>query len=329
VRCVFLAFVLATICYAQNQPAPDTPERLSASAPANKAAASTDHVVLKVGGVQVTEAEFEASIKDFEPEKQANTVEDRRKFGDDYASVLMLSQQAVADHLESDPEVRRQLEIARIQTLSNAAFAELMRQSMPSSAEISQYYSDHQADYDEVQIRRLFIWKQGEKAKDGRVLSTQDARERAEKVRQAVASGKDVKTVAQELKDSDTGLFDIEPLTFPRGELPVGMEKVAFGLEKGGWGEVTDGHDSLMLVQLVNRDRRPLAEVSSRISEHLQAEKSQAKLDDLRKKAGIWMDEKYFGTGAAGSTAASGPQPKLQMSAAGNKENQNEGQAEK
>jgi hypothetical protein len=36
--------------------------------------------------------------------------------------------------------------------------------------------------------------------------------------------------------------------------------------------------------------------VSARIEKNLQGEKIQALLDDLKKKAGIWMDEQYFGT---------------------------------
>jgi hypothetical protein len=62
-------------------------------------------VVLKVGDVQVTEAEFESRIAAIEPQgdpdKDSVTEKDRQKLGDDYASVLMLSQQAVVNHLDS------------------------------------------------------------------------------------------------------------------------------------------------------------------------------------------------------------------------------------
>jgi hypothetical protein len=260
-------------------------------------------VVLKVGDVQVTEAEFESRIAAIEPQadpdKEGATEKDRRKLGDDYASVLMLSQQAVANHLDSSPEVSQQLAIARMQVLSDAEFASLMRQATPSSEEISQYYSAHLADYDEVQIRRLFIWKQRDNSKTAPVLSSQAARANADQIRKEYASGTDVKKLSEDVRRSGEGMLDPEPLIFPRGELPAQLEKVAFTLKEGEWSEVEDTPARLLLIQLVKRDRQQLGRVSERIEKNLQGEKMQALLDDLKKKAGIWMDQQYFGTGVA------------------------------
>jgi hypothetical protein len=52
-------------------------------------------------------------------------------------------------------------------------------------------------------------------------------------------------------------------------------------------------------VQLVKRGHRQLGEVSSLIEKQLQGEKMKSTLDHLKKNAGIWMDEQYFGTAAA------------------------------
>jgi PPIC-type PPIASE domain len=260
-------------------------------------------VILKVGNVQVTQADFESRISDIEPqgdaEKEGRTDKDRRKLGDDYASVLMLSEQAVASHLDSSPEVSRQLAIDRIQILSDAEFASLMRQAQPTLEEISQYYSAHVSDYDEVRIRRLFIWKLGPDSKNSRGLSPRDARARADAILQASAAGRDAGKLAEEFKNSENGMLDGQPLGFPRGELPPPMEKVAFALKMGEWSEVQDTSDSLILFQLVNRDRRQLGQVSSLVEKQLQGLKIQAMLDDLKKNAGIWMDEQYFGTAVA------------------------------
>ena len=130
--------------------------------------------------MQVTEAEFESRIGDIEgqgdgdSDKAGPTDKERRRLGDDYASVLMLSQRAVADHLDASPEISRKLAVARIQILSDAAFAKLMDQAKPTSAEISEYYNAHLSDYDEVQIRRLFIWKLSPTSKNRRGLPPDD-----------------------------------------------------------------------------------------------------------------------------------------------------------
>ena len=300
-----LAALLAPLCHAQesHSPNPASSSGNSTSISAKKTSAGADRVVLKVGDVQVTEAEFESRIAAIEPQadpdKDSTTEKDRRKLGDDYASVLMLSQQAMANHLDSSPEVSRQLAIARMQVLSDAEFASLMRKATPSSEEVSQYYSAHLSDYDEVQIRRLFIWKQRDNSKSAQVLSSQAARASADQIRKEYASGTDVKKLSEDVRRSDEGMLDPEPLTFPRGELPPQLEKVAFALKEGEWSEVEDTPARLLLIQLVKRDRQQLGQVSERIEKNLQGEKMQALLDDLKKKAGIWMDQQYFGTAVA------------------------------
>jgi hypothetical protein len=274
--------------------------------------------------MQVTQGEFESRINDIEPQggdpdEKGATEKDRKRLGDDYASVLMLSQQAVANHLESSPEVARQLAVARMQVLSDAEFASLMHEAKPSFEEVSQYYSAHLSDYDQVRIRRLFIWKQRDNSKSAPVLSLAAARARADRIRQEYAAGTSETKLSEDLRKSGDGMFDPEPLSFPRGELSAQMEKVAFGLKEGEWAEAEDTPAALLLIQLVQRSRQQLGEVSSSIEKHLQGEKMQALLDDLKKKAGIWMDEQYFGTAVApvpdAQRRASNPPSELHKSA--------------
>jgi hypothetical protein len=301
-----LLAVVATAGHAQEavSTSPATTSTSSTSTPSKQSSPGTDRVILRVGNLQVTQGEFESRIRDIEgqggdSDKEGASEKDRQRLGDDYASVLMLSQQAVATHLDSSPEVSRQLAIARMQVLSDAEFASLMRQATPTSEEISRYYSAHLSDYDEVQIRRLFIWKQRDNSKTAPVVTSQAARASADQIRKAYAAGTDVKKLSEDLRKSGEGLLDPEPLTFPRGELSPQMEKVAFALKQGEWSEVEDTPARLLLIELVKRDRQQLGQVSARIEKNLQGEKMEALLDDLKKKTGIWMDQQYFGTAVA------------------------------
>ena len=299
-------------------PRPTTSSGVPASASVDNVSPAT-HVVIKVGKAEVTQEEFESNIGDFEAEGgegEAAVESSRRKRGEDYASVLMLSQLAVADHLDTSPDIKRQLEVARIQVLSDAEFASLMRQTEPTSAEISQYYSAHQSDFDQAHIRRLFIWKRGGGSNNTRGLSPEDARARADKILQTSAAGGDAQKLAEEFKNSQDGMIDTTPLIFPRGELPPRMEKPAFGLKEGEWSEVEDTPDSILLLQVVQHTHRQLGEVTSLVENRLHSQKVQAKLDDLKKSAGIWMDQEYFGNASAPASAAKVPtsaRPTLQQ----------------
>jgi len=310
-----LAALIATLGHAQEPASPKS----AANSSASQASSDANRVVLKVGGVQVTKEEFESRIRDIEPgpSEEGAPDKDRQRLGDDYASVLMLSQQAVGKHLDSSPDVARKLDVARMQVLSDAEFASLMQQAQPTSSEVSQYYSAHASEYDEVQIRRLFIWKERENSKSV-PLTSQAARAKAEQIRKAYATGTDVKKISADLTKSAEGMLDPVPLTFPRGELSPQMAKIAFSLKEGEWSEVEDAPSRLLLLQLVKRDHQQLGQVSSHIEKQLQDQKMQVLLNDLKKNAGIWMDKEYFGTAVApvpdAQRRASNPSSELRKS---------------
>ncbi len=156
----FLSVLLAAVGQAQQTSSGNSAASSSGSTPtpATSVTSASDRVVLKVGNVQVTQADFETMVSDLEAQQGPADLT-RKAIGDNYASLLMLSQKAVANHLESSPEVVRQLALDRTQILSNAEFARLKEQAKPTPEEISAYYNAHLADYDLVTIRRLFIWK--------------------------------------------------------------------------------------------------------------------------------------------------------------------------
>jgi len=102
-------------------------------------------------------------------------------------------------------------------------------------------------------------------------------------------------------------MLDAEPIAFTRGILPAKLDKVAFTLKHGEWAEGEETPDNIILLHLVGRDRRPLAEVSSLIEQRVQGQKMQVRLDELKKRARIWMDEQYFGTAVATVPGAQRP----------------------
>ena len=148
IRLTLAGFVAGAAC-AQTPASQDRTASSGASSVSAEKVSSADHVVIKVGKAEVTQSDFESNIGELEPqgeEAEGAAEKSLRRRGEDYASVLMLSQLAVADHLDDSPEVKRRLEVGRIQVLSDAEFAKLLRQAEPTSEEISKYYSGHLAD---------------------------------------------------------------------------------------------------------------------------------------------------------------------------------------
>ncbi len=251
----------------------------------------------------------------------------RQAIGQNYADLLMLSQQAVANHLDTSPEVLHQLALDRTQILSNAEFEKLKNQAKPTLEEVSAYYAGHMDDYETVQLRRLFIFKRKPGATEGRGLSPQDAEAMANAIRQAYATGSDPKKL---IPDPNTVVLDVDPLTFQRGEMPEKMDQAAFALTKEGeWTVFQDTPESLVLLQLVKRGHLDLKDVSPQIEKKLQSQKLRAELDELKKKNGVWLNEQYFAATAKSPTASTPPQASGQKESADRREEKNADERQK
>ena len=283
----------------------------AAPASATTVPSSSDRVILKVGDTQLTEGQFETMIADLVAQQGPADLS-RKALGDNFASLIMLSQVAVAQHLDSSPQVMRQLALDRTQILSNAAFAALKAQAKPTAQQISDYYNSHLDDYDVVQIRRTFIWTGSQGSRNGPGLTVEQAKAVAAAVRQAYASGGDVNKAANSIPHtSEEVMVDEEPLPFQRGELPERLNKAAFALKEGEWTELNDAPGTYVFIQVVKRSRRALPDVSAQIEKHLQSENLKEELEALKKKTGIWMDESYF------ASKAPIPSPTTQSEASG------------
>jgi hypothetical protein len=256
---------------------------------------------MKVGGISVTKAEFDALFAIYEGHETPSQSE-REKFADQYATALMLSQQALAHHLDSSPDVVKQLALDRTQILSNAEYARLDEQAKPRPQEIGQYYNAHLSDYDMVTLRRIYVWKKHEGG-NSNGLTDEAARAKANSIRQAVASGGDAKNLIQGSEDT----FDAGPMTLSRPQVPPLLQKSAFELKEGDWSEVLETPDSAVLVQVVQRWRPGLKEMTPKIEKQLRAEKLQVSLDELKKRTGVWMDERYLVPAKSPDSAAQKP----------------------
>jgi parvulin-like peptidyl-prolyl isomerase len=302
-----LTLILASVCIAQAQPGAES-GAAAASASKTNATPPDQRVVLKIGDQQITQAAFEQYLVDLEAQQGPATLS-REKLGENYASMLVLSQQAVANNLESSPAVIRQLAIDRMQILSNAEFARLKAEATPTPEQIRAYYDEHGADFDLVQIRRIFIWPSAPGAKE-QGLTPQQAQALAEAIHHAYTTGGDVDKVVNDTPHGkENVVVDKQPLTFERGELPPAMNKAVFALKEGEWTEFNNGPGTYAFIHVVKRSREDLADVTKRITKDLQNEKLRQELAALKSKTGVWMDEAYFATKSPVPASTTQPEP--------------------
>jgi hypothetical protein len=284
--------------------APGTSAKLDAQA---KPPVPPGTVVLKVGDEKITAADMQNFIKNLPPQMQHMVATQvPRGVGEKYAMTLALSQKAVSDHLDQDPDIIQRLEFQKQQILAQAEFKKLTDDIQVTPDDISEYFNTHKADFEQVEFRQITVRKKPADAKPGVPgLSEAEARARAEEVRTALAGGADPAKLAASYK-TPAGVVNIEvtPRTVSRDTPQGDREKDIFDLKDGEASEIKDDPQGFSFTQVVKHDDAQLADATKKIATTLRKGKIEAAVDNLKSASNIWLDPDFFAAPAAKPAAA-------------------------
>jgi hypothetical protein len=314
---VFLAGALPLGAQQSKPPAPAAPPQASATsaAPASTIPAapvpqhSPDKVVLKVGDRQVTAGEMDYLLGSLPPQVQRMVAtQGPRSVGEQFALMVALSQKAVADHLNQDPEYTRRVQLQQQQMLAQAEYKKLGADIKVTPEEISQYFAAHKADFDEVEVRQVTVRKKAEgSTAGGPGLPPAEARAKAEEIRKALLAGEDPAKLADTYKAPPGAVYiETAPRTVRKGSLQGDSADKIASLKDGEISEVLENPQSFNFTQMVKHEDAQEASASEEIENKLKEQKLQAAVDGVKSSSNIWLDPDFF---AAPPAPAPGAQP--------------------
>jgi parvulin-like peptidyl-prolyl isomerase len=268
-------------------------------------------VVLKVGATQVTQSEIDGLVSKLSP--KARTIvatEGRQPVAEEYVKMLVLSQRALDEHLDSTPALRSELEIQRDQTLAEAEYQKMAGAVKVSPEEVSQYYAARSEDFETVQVREFLVRKRPQGSKDPKQgLTAEEAKAKAELIRKALADGNQVEKVTEDFSDPPrVQMVDARPRTLRRSEMTPALAAATFQVKQEGVSELVDTPQAFVVVKVLKRQHPELKDVTAEIESKIRQEKLDAEIDRMRKDAGVWMDEEYFHSKPP-DTPGSAPRP--------------------
>jgi len=277
------------------QPTPGAPPVIKPAAP-SKPQVPPDKVVMKVGDKQITAAEFQAIIQTLPPQVQrAAEIRGLKDVGDQYAKLVAIAEKAKTDGLDQKPEVKVKIELQQMQLLAQGEYQKINEDIKITPEDISQYFKDHQHDFEQVEIRQVSVRKRAASAKaDAPGLPEADAKAKAEAIRAALASGEDAQKVHDQFKMDNVVFFDPAPRAVRHGQLAGAMDQTAWSLKDGQVSDIQDNPVNFYFLQVVKHDTPALADVSKEIEGKIKEQKSQAALDSVESGAKIWLDPDYF-----------------------------------
>jgi parvulin-like peptidyl-prolyl isomerase len=315
---LLMSAMVVSTAYGQDQPVATAP----AAPPATESQpGAASRVVLRVGGQEVTQADMDFLISTLNPQEQAALkAQGLAPVGNEYALLMVLSQRAVADHLDKEASIRQRVALERMKLLAQAEYQNLAKHIQISPADVSQYFAAHKDEFDEAEIREILIRKKpAGAAANAAGFSSADAHAKLSTIAKALAAGTDIQQVAKQYDVPNVVMVDTQTQTVRKGQLLPALDKAAFTLQNGQVSDPIETPQAVVAIQVVGHKPPDLTAASQEIENILRQQQLQGELANLKKSANIWMDQSYFGekpeAPSAGSSATTPTPPKHSTSA--------------
>ena len=301
---LLLAAFLGGVVYGQAPGGQAPAGTAPGSAPAEPAKTPPDKVVLKVGDTSITAGDIDKAIQGLTPQAKRSLFvqnQGRRPIGDEYVLMLVLSEQALAHHLDSTPEFKEMVALNRIKILASQEYQEIAQKAAVTPQDVNKYYAAHPLEFDELKVVQVVVRKQPPGAKAGTPgFPAEEAKTRAEQIRKAFIAGDDPAKIADKYQVESLVRVDSQPFVVHHGTMRPDMEKAAFELKPGEVTEVFDLGQTLAFLKVVSHQTEDLKTVSPRIENNLRQQKINSSIDTLKKNAKAWMDDAYFASPIGG-----------------------------
>ncbi|TAM80536.1 MAG: peptidylprolyl isomerase [Acidobacteria bacterium] len=305
----------AMVSFAQTSPTPKPAGNPAAQSTTPAQASSPQKVVLKVGDSKVTQADVDFLIGNLNPQvRQAVATQGRKPVGDEYAMMVLLSQKAQNEHLDTAPEIQRKIAFEKLQILAQEEYQRIAQGIQVNPDEVNTYYAAHKSDFpEEAEIHEFVVTKRAADAKAGEPgLSAEEAKTRLAEIQKAVEAGTSMDDVAKKYNVANTVMVDPKSVAVRKGQMIPALDKAAFDLQPNQFSAPLETPRAVVMLQMLSRHQPDLKTVAPQIEDNLRQEKVRTTMEDMKAKANIWMDPDYFKEPASSTGASDTPKTPAQ-----------------
>lgn len=276
-----------------------------------------NRVVATVGGKPLTAKQAVEMLKPLRPE-------DRKRFETNLPALLQqlymeneLAGEATKMNLDQQSPWKEQLQITRMNILTQAYIAKMSSDASATSDDPRKYYDNHQADYEQLKLNgiRVAFNPPGTPAASspGTTIQRTEAQalEKANDLEKKIKAGGDFSALARTDSDhpSSTRGGDLGTVTLADPNLTPDIKNALSKLQDGQVSEPVRVPDGYYIFKLVSRTKIPFEQARASIVQKMQNDKNQAVIkQELDKYKVQVQDQDFF----SASTVSGAPIPSLQ-----------------
>lgn len=290
---------------------PETPRAATPAKPAPVIPPGT--VVLKVGGRNITAAEFDKMIAYFPADVQQSAKTNPKVVIQSYFVMEELAKRAQQQKLDQTSPVKETLELQRMQTLATAVVNQQTAGIVVTDEEQQKRYeADKDTKYGVAKIRAIFINFGDPMAINANVdmsdpknpkttipkkirLESEASISAADVVKRA-RSGADFAAMAKEISDDkSTGANGGEfPLVRQTDQLPDNIKRAVFSMQPGEISDPIRQQNGFYVVKVEERRIQAFTEVRTQVANDIKQERFQKWMADVQKPFEVTVESPVF-----------------------------------
>ena len=314
----FFGFAAAAMA---QQASPATPPKPVSPAPPALAPITSpesnlgpDAVVLTIGNLQMTRAQFEVLLSALASNgRPATSPAAKRQVAEQYAELETMAQEARQRKLDESAEVKQMMAIQGDSFLANALAKKISDDTHFTELDLRSYYDSHKNEFEEAQGGHILIRFKGSSVplKPGQKdLTDEEALAKAKDIRAKILAGADFATLAKaESDDTGSGAKGGDLGTFKHGQMVAAFDQAAFSLPVGQVSEPVKSQFGYHIIKITSRNSRSFDDAKAQIEKELKPKLAKEALEQLKAHTPVALNDAYFGKEATSSGPQTLPAP--------------------
>jgi peptidyl-prolyl cis-trans isomerase C len=304
---LFCSVLLPLALLAQNPPAPDqnppapkmtvtpiAPTRITLP-PANM---PPDTVILVIGDMKITRAQFELLLQKGAAERMPQT--ERRKMAVALADIVTLAAEARRQALDQTPYAQMNLAIVADQWLANLVVTKEVRDKPVDEAAAKAYYDKNLTQFDQVTARHILIRFHGSPLPlrpDQKDLTDEEALAKARDLKKKLDAGADFAEMAKAESDDTASAKNGGLLgpPFGRGQMVPEFENAAFAATVGKATDPVKTAYGYHLILVTEHKPKTYEQVKADVGQQVKQQAERQYVEAVRLRTKVTIDETYFG----------------------------------
>jgi hypothetical protein len=284
-----------------------------AASPQKTQSVSGERVVLSIGDQKMTAADVEKFIQSLPPTYRAfYNGSGKRLLAAFIVRMKVLSDEAIKQKLDQQPDVARAIEIARESILADVAQKHIAEGITVSDQELRELYQKDKSLSEEVRVAHIVIQTENAPLKSANPprpgLPDSEARKKLEDIRQQILAGADFAQMAKQYSDDTATAASGGDMGFVRPDkiVPPTMN-AAYALEPGQVSDLIGTPSGYEIIKVEEKHIKPFEEVKPALESQIRQEKAKPIIQHLMEESGAFIDQEFFSGPSAKQTTSPAP----------------------